>query len=396
MNRQKTARKTNLATASREWATRPADQRFWTLQELLEKAKKYAEESYTHSVKLSDCEVVPVGEDLVIDIGASDPATFQNYSFGQVCNIAKAPAGYLRELPAGLAAQNLNHGLQRLETGEQMLMLHKNGDHVLRCVTGNEYGRIWNWQIADMALALEESEGWKVPPARPCGLANVPIRRATEADVLKRASHPSLGIDVGDEISPAGLYCSDHDSFIFQINEDNPIDAGNGEILYRGVIWKNSEVGDARFVGTMFLFDSVCGNHIIWGARICAEITIIHRKNAPLEFLPAMAQATNLVLAPASEDEDRIKAAKMFELGPGRTEVVDTVFKKFTGQLSRVDANNAYTLAERHAEEHGTEPNTAWGYAAGLTRLSQGLFADKRDAMDRIGGRILEMAKVRS
>jgi hypothetical protein len=287
----------------------------------------------------------------------------------------------------------MNHGLQDLK-GEQLLMLHKNGDHVLRCVTSNEYSRIWNYEVAELALALEEGEGWVTPPARPSSVSGVPVRRATEDDVLKRAKHPTLGIDVGDEISPAGLYCSDHDCFIFQVNEDHPIDAGGGEMLYRGVFWSNSEVGDARFRGTMFLFDSVCGNHIVWGARIVAEINIVHRGNASLDFRQAMAAATQNALAPASEDEDRIKAAKMYEIGPGQPEVVKTIFGKGWG-LSKRECEDAYVLATRHAEDHGTEPNTAWGYAAGLTRLSQGQFADKRDQMDRIGGRILEMAIVR-
>ncbi len=388
-----TARKQNLVQASREWATRPADQRFWTLRELHERTQKYAEESYTHQVRLSDCSVEPDGEDLVIDVGSSDPATFQHYSFNQLAGLVKAPSGYLRELPASIAAQNLNHGLKQVE-GSQLLMLHKNGDHVLRCVTSEGYSRIWNHEVAEMALALEEDGGWVTPPARPTAIQGVPVRRATEADVMKRGSHLTLGIGVGDDISPAGLYASDHDCFIFQVNTDVAIDAGGGEMLYRGVFWKNSEVGDARFTGTCFLFDTVCGNHIVWGARIIAEISIVHRGNASVVFREAMAQATQMMALPASDDENRIKAAKLFEIAPGRKEVVETVYKKL-GTLSKADYDNAYILAERHAEEHGTEPNTAWGYAAGLTRLSQGMFADKRDQMDRIGGRILEMAVVR-
>jgi len=393
MNKRQTAR-VNLVTASREWASRPADQRFWTLRELFDRSKKYAEESYIHKVELSGTTAVAQGGDLVLDIGTSDPATFQHYSFGQLCNIAGAPAGYLRGLPAGLAAENLNHGLSHTD-GEQVLMLHKNGDHVLRCVTSNEYSRIWNYEVAEMALALEEGEGWMTPPARPCGIQGIPSRRATADDVLRKSAHPTLGIEIGDEISPAGLYASDHDCFIFQVNEDHPIDAGGGEMLYRGVFWKNSEVGDARFTGTMFLYDTICGNHIVWGAKVIAEISIPHRGNAKEIFREAMAIATHNALAPASEDENRIKRAKLYEIGPGQPEVIKTVFTKFSGYISKRECEDAYVMATRHAEDHNTEPNTAWGYASGITRLSQGQHADSRDRLDRVAGRVLEMALVR-
>lgn len=275
--------------------------------------------------------------------------------------------------------------------GEQQLLLHRNGGLQLRCVTSDSYSRIWNHEVAEMALALEEGEGWKTPPARSCGLPGVPTRIATYDDVIHKCAHQSLGIRVGDEISPAGLYVSDHDLFIFQVNEDYAIDAGGGEMLYRGVFWSNSEVGDARFRGTMSLFDSVCGNHIVWSAKIVADITIVHRGNANETFREMMAQTTSRMQGGTRDEEQRIQRSKMHVLGSGQPEVVKLVFGKNWG-LSKEVCEMAYVLAIRHAEDHGTEPNTAWGYAAGLTRLSQGLYADKRVEIDRAAGKVLELA----
>ncbi len=396
MATQRTAQRQNLVQASREWSTRPADQRFWTLKDLYERAQKYAKESYTLKAPLSLCEVVPVGEDLQLSIPdiqstGEEVATFQHYSFGQLCSLTGLPAKNLREWPSNLAAEVMNWGLQHRTAGDQVLMLHKNGDHVLRCVTSDEYSRIWNYQVAEMALALEETGDWMTPPARPCGLPGIPTRVATTADVLKNSAHKQLGVGVGDLICPSGLYQSDHDCFIFQVSDNHPIDAGGGEMLYRGVIWSNSEVGDARFKGTMFLYDTICGNHIIWGATIIAEISIPHRGKAQEMFRQAMAAATNAMMAPASEDEQRIERAKAKVLGPGSTEVVDFIFKKGWG-LAKRECEDAYVLATRHAEEHGTEPNTAWGYAAGLTRMSQGQYADRRDQIDRAAGKVLGLA----
>ena len=386
-----TRRASNLTTASREWAQRPADQRFWTVQDLYYKSMLYAEQSRVDSVELSKCQVKPLpGDDLGLEGPHGSVATFQHYSFNQLCGICQAPAAYLRELPAELVSANMNHGLAR-QRGAQSLMFHKNGGLQLRCVTSKDYSRIWNYQVAEMALALEESEGWRTPPARPCGLQGVPVRIATDQDVLRNSAHPTMGVKVGDDISPSGLYVSDHDLFIFQVNENYAVDAGGGEMLYRGLFWSNSEVGDARFQGTCFLYDSICGNHICWGAKIVAEISIIHRGNAQDIFREAMAQATLLVGQSVQDDERRIQAAKQYQLGPGQPEVVKMVFGKQWG-MTKQQCEDAYVLATRHAEEHNTEPNTAWGYAAGITRLSQGLYGDKRVELDRAAGRVLELA----
>ncbi len=386
------ATKSNLYQASRQWANRPADERFWTLAELYDRTRVYAEECRTKTLKLSECLVLPTsGDDLVLTgPDRKGNALFQNYSFGQFANICDAPASYLRDLPAELAARNLNYGLSRIK-GEHQLLFHQNGNLHLRCLTSDKYARIWNYEIAELALALEEQEGWMTPPARPCGLENVPVRIATPSDVLRASSHPGLGIKVGDEISPSGLYASDHDCFIFQVNENKAIDGGNGESLYRGVFWSNSEVGDAKFKATLFLYETVCGNHIVWGAKTLAEVSIRHTGEARRTFQEAMATVTQRMESQASVDENRIRQAKQKLLGDTKEEVITWVFGKQFG-LTKTECENAYTLAERHADQHNGDPNTAWGFCAGVTRLSQQAYADKRDKMDRAAGKILETA----
>jgi hypothetical protein len=381
-----------LTTASRQWAIRPADQRFWTLSELLEKTRTYAEESRVKELALSTCTVQPTDDNDLLLYGPTRQhgAKFQHYAFGQFSNLCEAPASYLRQLPAPIAADCLNHGLSKIR-GKQQIMFHQNGGLDVRCITSDRYSRIWNYEIAELALALEEGEGWKTPPARPCCLENVPTRIATEADVLRKSAHPSLGIKVGDEISPSGLYASDHDCFIFQVNEDRAIDGGDGESLYRGVFWGNSEVGAARFRATLFLYESVCGNHIVWGAKTLAEVSIRHTGEARRAFSEAMSSVTVRMNKQASEDENRIRLAKRYELAPSKDDIITLIYGKALG-LSKSECEQAYVLAERHEDTHGNNPRSAWGYAAGVTRLSQQQYADKRDVLDRAAGKILELA----
>lgn len=390
--------KTNLTQASNQWSARPADERYWTLSELYDKTRTYANESKLKTLELSKCRVTPDDGDLRLVGPQGGAAQFQHYSFGQFSNVCGAPASYLRSLPAELAAANLNHGLSQVG-GEHVLMFRQNGGLYLRCLTSSHYERIWNYEIAELALNLE-SEGWVVPPARSpvrdpgeCStrLNYIPTRIATEKDVLRNSAHPNLGIKVGDTIAPSGLYASDHDSFIFQVNESRPIES-DGETMYRGVFWSNSEVGSAKFRGTMFLYDSVCGNHIVWGAKVVAEISIRHMGNARVEFARAMQSVTRHAELAASEDVKRIESAKHYILAPNREDTIEMVFKKQLG-LGRKECEEAYSIAERYEGDHGKNPRSAWGFAAGVTRLSQGQpYMDQRDRLDRAAGKLLSMA----
>ncbi len=389
-NNHMSTKRSNIVTASRQWQYRPADQRFWTLDELYSKTREYANQSKVKQVDLSLCAVVPSDgdEDMYLLGPEGGRAEFQHYSFGQIAGLCEAPASYLRTLPAPLAAACLNNGLPKL--GEKTLLFHQNGGLHLRCVTSPKYERIWNYEIADLAMALQD-EGWVVPPARPCGLEGVPVRKATPEDCLVLSSHKELGIKPGDDISPAGLYASDHDCFIFQVNENAFIDGGDGEHLFRGVFWSNSEVGDARFRATMFLYETVCGNHIVWGAKTLAEVSIIHKGDAREMFAQAMGSITDRIQESASTDERRIQAAKAKMLGDDKDELIQFVYGKQFG-LSKRECEDAYILANRHAEEHNNNPLSAWGFCAGVTRLSQQQYADNRDRMDRAAGKILATA----
>jgi len=169
-----------------------------------------------------------------------------------------------------------------------------------------------------------------------------------------------------------------------------PIDGGGGEMMYRGVFWSSSEVGAARFRGTMFLYDTVCDNHIVWGAKVIAEISIRHTGEARREFSQAMATITDRIGESAAKDEQRILQAKRWELAPTKEKLISLVFGKQLG-LTRTECEQAYALADRYSEDHGDNPRSAWGYAAGVTRLSQGAYMDQRDRLDRAAGRILDI-----
>jgi hypothetical protein len=382
----------NLMTASNQWMSRPDDERFWTLAEMRAQCEWYAEHAREKHV---DPKTVTFGTDGGSEVTLVGPqggaARMGNYAFGQVSGLLKAPAGYLRTLPATVAADCLNSSLRKhgFERDSLQVLFHENGGLVARAVTSEKYSRIWN---SDVVGSLEplSTRGWRVPPARPTGSSDTRARAATEDDCLKNRL-TGLGINPGDSISPAGLYASDKDMFAFMVNEDLPVDDGKGGALYRGFFVENSEVGDRAFKVTTFLYNAVCGNHIVWGAKEVREIKIIHvggrvTSRARWELdrgLKAYAESS------ATDDTRRIQAARELILGETSEDVVQTLFaRKVAPKAVLVDA---YDAAATHEGDHGADPKSAWGMNAGLTRLSQeSRYADRRVEMDRSAAKVLE------
>ena len=108
-------------------------------------------------------------------------------------------------------------------------------------------------------------------------------------------------------------------------------------------------------------------------------------------FAEAMATVTERSQVSAATDEARIREAKGHLLAQRKEDIITLVFGKQLG-LSRSECESSYVLAERHADDHHSDPRSAWGFASGVTRLSQQRYADERDRMDRAAGRVLEMA----
>lgn len=379
-----------INTAAVQWRTRPADERFSTIDEGLARAKLHRANSRVASAELRRLDCIPQNDELVLAGPNGAVASFTHYSFGQLCARVHAPADYMRSLPAALAAENLNNGLRNSEVAGQLLLDVSNQDHFeLRAFTSERYSRIWNADILEGLRSLED-QGWRVPPARPAFAGQPGTRPATEADVLRAAAHPHLGIKVGDMIAPAGVYVSDRDMFAFLVNENNPIDDGSGKPMFRGAIWWNSEVGDKTAGSDFFSLGSICGNHIMWDAHHLAEIRVIHRGNADAryfrEFTVSLKQYGE---APASIEEGRIRLAREKVLAATKEEALDILTgRKF---LTRTDATAA--LEKAQTLEYVGNPLSVWGVVSGITELSQtSAFAGRRVELDRAAGKVMEIA----
>lgn len=384
----------NLYTASTQWMTRPADERFWTLEDGQHAARFLRERSReSPAFSVHDLTAADVDGNLILRRNGGGEACFTHYAFGQLCTRIGAPAAYLRTLPRELVVQNLNHGLHNTSNGRDLVAyvgtdLPSYDGNVLRAITSDAYTRIYNDEVFQELLFRLRDMGWRVPPARPAGVYGEVTRIATEDDVLNlsRSGYGGLSINVGDTIAPAGIYVSDRDMFVFMVS-DQLIEVG-GDLVSMGCFVRNSEVGNAALTVTAFTYDHVCGNHIVWGAGDVRDIRIRHvGQQARNEYRDACVNVRRVVDGSVVSLKNAIVEAKGRLIADDRDKVVQAVFEK--GILSRKAAEDAYDVAEQYADVHG-DPRSPWGLASGVTRNSQQLvYADERHELDKAAAKVL-------
>ncbi len=384
--------KVNLYEASNQWANRPDDERFWTLSDLYEATKKYA--STTRTVRIRESELQLHGTDSSNELFFKN-AKLTNWGFSQLCQKVNAPMSYLQSLPAPIVANCLNSALEKQDHRDISNLLFQydgNNSPLLRCLASDSYSRIWNFEIAQRLLDLEQSN-WRVPPARPnyFGNKNGNTRIATEQDVLlSNSSGGGLSVEVGDLIAPAGLYASDHDMFVFMINEHNRIDDGSNGGLSRGFFVQNSEVVNGALRVTKFLYRHVCGNHIVWDASEIQSLRLVHKGEANKKFgVMLMAELVKYENSSEQFDVQKIQRAKSLILGKTKEQILDKLFGLKIA--SRTILSQAYQVAIQQFDSDN--PNSAWGFSQGITALSQKTnFMDKRNELDKAASKILALA----
>lgn len=357
-----------LTKASREWSSRPADERFSSLAALHQAVSTFrAQAKEAPEVPYATLRTVAEDGDVLLVGKADKPARMSNWAFGQLASRVGAPAGYLRGLPATLAVQNLNHGLanrvQDEGDGKANILLHQNGGYTVRAFTSDSYTRIWNSDVTSRLIRLtDERPEWQPAPAAFDG--------------------------------SRGLYASDHDMFAFLVDSDRRIfEKAPGGGLSRGFFAWNSEVGAATYGVMGFHYAYVCGNHMVWGASGVSELRIRHVGSADERAFRELAvELRKYAEGSAQEDELVIERAQRKVLGASKDEVLDAVFKLRVPGLSRRMLAEGYRAAEEHQDWYG-DPRTVWGMVNGITERAREIeHADKRVEVERAAGKLMQVA----
>lgn len=351
---------TNLLEASKQWRSRPADERFHTLEELKNAVLNRKNTSFEGVVDTRDLKATPVNDSIVLDFDGQS-LDMTHWSFGQLCNLAGAPASYLRTLTPKLVAENLNFSLPKARESAKLL-LTANGTSTVRAFTSESYGRIWDIDVVRTVEGLcEKNPSCHNPPA-----------------------YKRTGTN-GTEMENAGLYASDRDIFMFLIDEDHPIEVGD-ERLSRGFFVWNSEVGKSSFGLTTFLYRYVCGNHVIWGAEEVCEMRIRHSLHAPSRaFSEIMLVLNKYVGSSTSRESQTIKKAMEYRPAKNKEGTLEWLQKLgFTKAVSE----KAYEYAVNE-EGNGT---SLWNIVQGLSAMARDRkHVDARVDLERQAGRLLNV-----
>lgn len=367
-----------LMQASSQWASRPADQRFLSLTEMMARMEYVRDHSHGVGVSSRSINLIPANEikpgsdpqhkGLLAVVGDSEVYAPTHHSFGQLATLSESPAGYLRTLPSPLAADCVNFGM-RFKRGVQDvgMLLYRNDLNELRAATGPNYGRIWN---ADIISSLVDHVGDGVT-----GNWRVPGEFGEAVEVTKENTT---------------LYASDRDMFVFLADEQHKIEMPNrrngapGQLSRGFFVW-NSEVGDKTFGIATFLFDYVCKNRIVWGAEGFKEIKIRHTSGAPDRWLDEVRPALQ-AYAQSTESTvlDTVKAAQAAKV----PKIDDFLKSRFS--LGR---NTIQSIRVAHEMDEGRPMETLWDITTGITAYARSIpHQDERVKLERVGGEVMELA----
>ena len=369
-----------LMTAHDQWKNRPADQRFTSLTDLYAATRQIRDTSRASITSSRRLNVVPSADGALKLEGKAHEYDLNHWSFGQLAGLAGAPAGYLRSLPAPMAADCLNYGLQIERDGQEVGLLTTDpqaprlveGQSLdLRAATGPKYGRIWNSDIVGQLM-----------------------RRFGDGVTGHFRVPGEFGKQVPITAENTTIYGSDRDVFVFLADEerrveiDNRRDGQKGSLARGFFVW-NSEVGSQSIGAAFFLFDYVCKNRIVWGVKEFKEIRMRHSSGAPDRWLheitPVIAAYDN---ASASPIEATLAAAQAMRIADNSKQDAIAAFlakRNFT-------KGEAAGIMAAHEREEGRPIETVWDAVTGATAYAKTIPAqDDRVTMERKGGAMLDL-----
>ena len=378
------------SAVSSQWFSRPDDQKFLSLDNMLAFKKSDAQRMTSRTVDTHKIQIIgeydeanPSRGDLRIEYADDNNREHvnspTNWSFGQLSQLSGAPAGYLKDLPAPLAADCIQWGL-RYNRGRELVKVYGSqsdgGD--LRAATGPDYGRIFDWEILEPVKNLVDASGgrWKVPG-------------------MMTGSRDGLAVydpDVPVTMETTTLFASDRDVFVFLVDDRNPIEVGklpNGEpdLMFRGFYAWNSETGSKTAgIAAMYL-RGVCMNRNLWGVENFQEIKIRHTKFAPdrfaMEARPALESFAHGSTATFVEGVQAAKAAKIAHDDESRLE--------FLSKRAGLSGRMAKAANARHLKEEGRPVETVWDAAQAITAIARDIpHQDARIEVERKAGALLD------
>jgi hypothetical protein len=377
-------------TPHREYATRPLDERYPNVPALVRAALEQKQNSAQVNYNLRDLQFVPTDTDpdneqaTVMLRSPKAQATLSNWAFGQVSSMLGASASFLRKLPPINIANDLNHMIKIAPVGQTAHLLIEATDddtNQIRSFNGEAYSRVWDCELYGEIhrQIMSHDPAWSVPKTwggEPSG-----CNRGDRDSFLIITNGGSLVTD--PSLSRAAVW-SWRKAAASQPGNTSPDGPTDG--MYRGLLIRNSEVGNASIEIERILFRVICGNHMLWSAVLQRQFRRRHvGKRVLRDVMREIGEiAREWTNASAARDEAVIRGMIDHEIAHTQEAVIDELKKIGYTEKS---ARQAYDLCVR---TESVSPRSFWGIAQGTTRASQEQqFNDGRYELDQLAAKVL-------
>lgn len=375
----------NLYAANREWANRPADERFESLEALLEKLVEVDAASRVRlfgSLGSVDFENGEGESGFVFKSWGGDlpPANFTHWSSEQFLRRLGIDKRLLGKIDVPVRKSLVENRLGRWvneEGGESRTRaLVAFGDrHVIRGFYGPRYERLKSSEVVSRTIEKLPS-GFRNPVAYALG-------------------------KFGEDLVPSGIYGGDRYEFLTLIDGGDFLDLGPRDRFHRGFIVWNSEVGERSFGWMDFFFDVCCGNNIFWNVSELQVTRAAHVSGVAetFELYKAFLDRLSGKVESPESFEAAVRAAKATRLAepiplddenPTRWKGLVEKFRRLGFSATETRGANAAIFEE----EGGGDGGTRWDWMEGFTAYARTLKNfDARFELDRRASSVLLATK---
>jgi hypothetical protein len=384
-----TSRGRSRNDVSKQWRSRPDDERHANLDDLMAHVQGINDACHTSDIDPKGIRVRASAENhdaLALELPTGEIVAPTNWAFGQLAGLVGGHASYLRKLPARLAGACLQYHLAADRETELRSYIRKVDENTnqLRAMTSTQFGRITDASVVE---AVQKVAG------RGDGSGGFRWKTPGMIDWSSRAANGTVRYDPNIPTTKENttLYASDRDIFIFLVDDRNPIEIGtlpdgSPDLVFRGFYVENSEVGAGKYRISSMLLRGVCENRCLWGCEGFQSVEFSHTKSAPDRFLlETMPTLEGFAESRTDKLVNAVRSAKLALVEKERQIkfLVDRGFAKTV-------ADAALIACER---EEGHPAQSIWDLCQGLTAHARSIpHNDVRLDVEKRAGALFDAA----
>jgi len=335
--------------------SRPADNNYDSMSELIEVAGKEMDESRTIKTTSRSMTFSTDDERYFVNLEGHTPLPLTNFSMTQVAGMAKIYVNTLERLHererSDLVVENLDALFWNDDADDKFILVrdHFNGDSidsVARAVNGGAYSRLWDHEV------FTEMEEFLIPRGF------TPILPALRSNAMRSGLMHGLN---------TGLFRGDQCSFgFFFLDKDLPVDTSDLGGLKPGMMVWNSEVGARSFGYHTFYYHEMSGNIMVWTPANHRRKRFVHRgdiSKAFKEYVTTLEDVADNCEPRLIKDWDVFKFASTTPYAVDHTAAVARLQREL--KMSAANANAAVLASQLEQNSYG-DPLSVWNIALGI------------------------------